>query len=107
MGLYTARVKEFVLKTKENLDPRRLETEKPTMGAEILEISELPPPLREAAHEFLRAVDAKDGPKAREVIGPVLEHYVNNGREIPWDLEMAYVRLYAAELIAEARQRKG
>lgn len=60
--------------------------------------------MRQDYKRFTAALDGKDPGLARNLIGPVLEHYVAEGKEVPWELEVAYVRLFVQELGSEGRK---
>lgn len=64
---------------------------------EILPITELPENKQETFRRIQTAIQAKDHLTARDLMGEILEYYVNLDREIPEEIEVAYAHLLILE----------
>jgi len=64
---------------------------------QILPIAELPAPKQENFRRIQAAIQTNDPLTARDLMGEILEYYVNIDREIPNEVEVAYARLLVLE----------
>ena len=64
---------------------------------DILPINELPDEMRRIFNDIESNLQTRDHLTARELMGQILEYYVQNDREIPEEIEIAYAHLLVLE----------